>query len=128
MKVLLDTCAFLWLALEPERLSMTAAGVINNPANELHLSDVSVLEIVLKHSAGKLPLPDEPRVWLPSRRAFFGLQSLRLNEPAIFRAGDLPRIHPDPFDRLLAAQALEAGFTMLSPDAPLSALGAARVW
>ena len=128
VRVLLDTCAFLWLALEPERLSKPARKLIDNPSNELFLSDVSVLEIVLKYTAGKLPLPKNPREWIPSRRAFFGLESLGIDETAIFRAGDLPLVHADPFDRLLAAHAIESGLTILSPDTPLSALGAARLW
>lgn len=128
MKVLLDTCVFLWLALEPRRLSSAACEIVNTASNELFLSDVSVLEIVLKHTSGKLPLPEIPRSWIPSRRTFFGLKPLGVDESAIFRAGDLPFVHTDPFDRLLAAQAIESGLSILSPDTPLSTLGSARLW
>jgi PIN domain nuclease of toxin-antitoxin system len=65
MRLLLDTCAFLWLAGQPMKLSAPAVAAINNAQNTLFLSDVSVWEIVLKHAAGKLPLPEPPRVWLP---------------------------------------------------------------
>lgn len=128
MRVLLDTCTFIWLALEPARLSSPAVAVINDPANDLFLSDVSVWEITLKNTAGKLTLPDSPRHWIPSRRSFFGLVPLPIAESHILRTADLPQVHPDPFDRLLAAQSLEAGFTILSPDAALSTLQAARMW
>jgi PIN domain nuclease of toxin-antitoxin system len=128
MRVLLDTCAFLWLALEPARLSKPSVKLINDPANELFLSDVSVWEVTLKHTAGKLSLPDTSRSWIPSRRAFFGLNSFIITEAHILRTADLPLVHLDPFDRLLAAQALESGLTILSPDTSLSVLGAARVW
>lgn len=128
MRVLLDTCAFLWLALEPKRLSPVAVNLINDTANELLLSDVSVWEMTLKHTAGKLPLPGVPRSWIPSRRAFFGLNPVAITEAHILRTADLPLVHPDPFDRLLAAQALETGLTVLSPDTSLSILGAARMW
>jgi len=47
---------------------------------------------------------------------------------AIFRSGELPRVHNDPFDRLLAAQALEEDLTILSPDKPFALLGAPRLW
>lgn len=109
-------------------ISSTAAEAINDPSNELFLSDASILEIVLKHSAGKLPLPGAPRTWIPAKMSFHQLQSLALTHHAVFRSGELPRVHPDPFDRLLAAQAVEEGMTLLSPDTPLSRLGASRIW
>jgi len=129
MRALLDTCTFLWLAFEPARISPAARDVLNDPGNERTLSHASTLEIVLKHRAGKLPLPAPPDEWIPSRRDFFHVQALSMEEPVIFRAGQLPDGHDDPFDRLLAAQALEAKLTLLSPDAPLSTvLGATRIW
>jgi PIN domain nuclease of toxin-antitoxin system len=128
MRVLLDTCTFLWLALPQGKLSAEATRLINAPATSLFLSDVSIWEICMKHSAGKLSLPGIPREWLPSRMAFFGVAELALESPAIYRSGELPRDHADPFDRLLAAQAIESGMTLLSPDTPLSSLGASRVW
>jgi PIN domain nuclease of toxin-antitoxin system len=87
-----------------------------------------VLEIVLKYRAGKLPLPQPPESWIPSRRAFFQLEDLPLCENVIYRSGLLPDLHDDPFDRLIAAHAIESGSTVLSPDTPLSLLGAARIW
>ncbi|MEN3941687.1 type II toxin-antitoxin system VapC family toxin [Prosthecobacter sp. SYSU 5D2] len=128
MNFLLDTCTFLWLALPPGRLSDEATRQLNDPFNRLYLSDVSVWEITLKHSGGKLPLPAAPRLWLPSRLAFYHVHLLPLTHAAIFRSGELPRSHVDPFDRLLAAQAIESGMTLLSPDLPLSLLGASRMW
>jgi PIN domain nuclease of toxin-antitoxin system len=128
VKLLLDTCSFLWLAQQPAMLSTAAVTAIDDPRNDLIFSDVSILEIVLKHSAGKLPLPKSPRVWLPEKIAFHQIDELALNHETILRSGELPRVHPDPFDRLLAAHAIEGGLVIVSPDAPLSALGAARIW
>ena len=128
MRYLLDTCTFIWLALPQGRLSPVAQSIINDPANELYLSDVSVWEICLKHTAGKLPLPDAPRVWLPSRLSFFQITTLPLTHDSYFRSGELPPVHKDPFDRLLAAHAMEVGLIVLSPDEPLAQLGASRVW
>jgi len=128
MKYLLDTCTFLWVSQQTTMLSKAAAAVINDPSNELHVSDVSVWEVVMKHSAGKLPMPDDPRMWIPDKFSHHKFKSLSLKQSAIYRSGELPRVHPDPFDRLLAAQAMEEGMTILSPDAPLSLLGASRVW
>ena len=128
MNALLDTCTFLWLALEPRRISARAVDVLDDPRTVRRLSQVSVLEIVLKHRAGRLPLPSPPESWIPSRRAFFQLEDLPLDESVIYRAGVLPEGHEDPFDRLLAAHAIESGSTLLSPDTTLSLLGAARIW
>lgn len=128
MRVFLDTCTFLWLALEPEKIPSTACAVLDDPAVERCLSRVSVMEIVLKHRAGKLPLPMAPADWIPSRRSFFRITDVEFGERVIYRSGELPGIHEDLFDRLLAAHAIETGATLLSPDAPLSALGAARLW
>ena len=89
---------------------------------------MSVWEIVLKHAAGKLALPEAPRLWVPSRRAFFRVQTLAVSESALFHSGELPKIHSDPFDRLLAAQAIEAALTLLTPDVPIERLGAQRAW
>ena len=125
---MLDTCAFLWLALESERLSEAAATAVNDPANALFMSDVSVWEISLKYSIGKLLLPDQPRLWLPRRLAFFQVQTMPISHKVIFRSGELPRVHNDPFDRLLAALALEENLTILSPDKPLALLGASVLW
>lgn len=128
MKALLDTCTFLWLALEPSRISAAAKDVLDSPRTIRQLSQVSVLEIVLKHRAGKLPLPHPPASWIPSRRTFFQLQDLPLEEAVIYRSGMLQAGHDDPFDRLIAAHAIEAGSTILSPDTPLGFLGASRIW
>ena len=128
MRLLLDTCCFLWLALESGKLSVAATTAVNDPANTLFISDASIWEISLKHSTGKLPLPERPRLWLPRRLAFFQVQTLPISHGIIYRSGELPRVHNDPFDRLLAAQALEEDLTILSPDRPLALLGASTLW
>jgi len=128
MHALLDTCTFLWLAFEPERISAIARKILDDPGTVRRLSQASVLEIVLKYRAGKLPLPEAPDVWIPSRREFFQLEDLPLDERVIYRSGKLPEGHDDPFDRLIAAHAIESGSILLSPDTPLSLLGAARLW
>jgi PIN domain nuclease of toxin-antitoxin system len=128
MRLLLDTCTFLWLTGQPAKLSAPAIAAINNPQNELFLSDTSVWEIVLKHTADKLPLPESPRIWLPKQTAFFQLQPVRISSEAIFKTADLPLVHRDPFDRLLAAQALVDGFKFISPDPPFRAFGVDCLW
>ena len=128
MDLLLDACTFLWMAMPQGKLSVNAAVHLDDRTNNLFFSDVCIWEICLKYSRGKLPLPDEPRRWVTEQLAFHQIKSLPLIQGAIFRSGELPRVHADPFDRLLAAQAIESGMTILSPDTPLSLLGASRIW
>ena len=115
MRLLLDACAFLWLAGQPAKLSAPVVAAINDSRNELFLSDTSIGEIVLKHTAGKLPLPEPPRTRIPKQTAFFQLEPVRITLEALFRSGELPPVHADPFDRLLAAQAMVGGFHFVSP-------------
>lgn len=128
MRLLLDTCAFLWLTLKPGALSFRAAESINDSSNDLFVSDVSVWGIVLKHTAGKLPLPEPPQAWIPKQTAFFQLHSVKITSQALFRSGELPSVHRDPFDRLLAAQALVENFQFVSPDPPFRGFGVNCLW
>jgi PIN domain nuclease of toxin-antitoxin system len=128
MNILLDTCTFLWLASSPKNLSDSAVSLIDAPSNQLYLSDVSIWEIVLKYTTGKLPLPEPPRIWIPKQSVFFQLTSLSINSEALFRSGEIPPLHRDPFDRLLAAQGIVHGLTILTPDSPFADLGATTHW
>jgi PIN domain nuclease of toxin-antitoxin system len=128
MRFLLDTCTFLWVSQQPSMLSKISTAAMNDPGSELYVSDVSIWEITLKHAAGKLPLPGPPRTWIPEKFEYHQFKALSLDHNSIYRSGELPQVHPDPFDRLLAGQAIEAGLTILSPDIPLSSLGASRLW
>ncbi len=128
MNLLLDTCTFLWLAGDPSRLSPAAVEAINEPSNRLLLSDASVWEIVLKHGAGKLSLPAPPRIWIPKQEAFFQLTRQAIEPEAMFLSGELPDFHRDPFDRLLAAQAVAHRLTLVTPDVPMGQLGADTCW
>ncbi len=128
MKLLLDTCAFLWLAGKPSKLSPAAVQAINDPGNDLFLSDASIWEIALKYSKGKLPLPERPRNWIPKQTRFFQIQRVEISQEALLRSGELPPAHPDPFDRLIAAQGLSDSFQIVTPDEPFRIYGASCIW
>jgi PIN domain nuclease of toxin-antitoxin system len=127
-ELLLDTCAFLWLALDPDRIPDKAAAVLNDTRNPRLLSQVSVLEIVLKYRVGKLPLPLPPEMWIPSRREFFSILDIPLSDSVIYQSGHLTSAHPDPFDRLIAAQAMERDCAVLTSDPRIRELGARVIW
>jgi PIN domain nuclease of toxin-antitoxin system len=113
---LLDTCTFVWLCAEPNQLSQTARRAIEDPDSDLVLSDASVLELVLKWSAGKIVLPEPPRTWVERQLATWALRSIPLTRNDTYRASELPDHHRDPFDRLLVAATLAAGAVILTPD------------
>jgi PIN domain nuclease of toxin-antitoxin system len=126
--LLLDTCTLLWLAADPSRLSPDATEALDDEANELWVSDVSTLEIALKWSAGKLTLPTPPRTWFESQVATWELSTIGLRRPDIYRTTELPAHHRDPFDRLLIAQALDRGFTIVTPDEAVVVYPVATLW
>jgi PIN domain nuclease of toxin-antitoxin system len=128
MNLLLDTCSFLWLARHPSQLSPAAVDAINAPSNTLLLSDVSIWEITMKHAAGKLPLPEPPRNWIPKQANFFQLLQQKIDKESLYLSGELPWTHRDPFDRLLAAQSIAHKLTIVTPDQPIADLGAITCW
>ena len=116
MKVLLDTCAFLWITTDDAQLSETARQIFKNPNNEIFLSSVSAWEIIVKNGIGKLPLPSLADEFIASQRIKHEIDSLPLTEKAVFHLNKLPNHHKDPFDRMLICQAIEHDLTILTSD------------
>ncbi len=104
MRVLLDTHAFLWLNGEPERLGDQLA-VLEDPRTELLVSAVSSWEIVVKNGLGRLALPEPPEHYVPERMRRIGARGVAIEHSHALAVAALPRLHRDPFDRLLVAQA-----------------------
>ena len=128
MKVLLDTCTFIWMCAEPDRLSDEVRRLLDEEQTEILFSDVSALEITLKWTAGKLKLPDPPRRWIEDQlRIWFPLQT-PLDRQKMYRASELPLHHADPFDRLLIATALNHDATILTPDTVIHRYPVACAW
>ncbi|MGQ9553151.1 MAG: type II toxin-antitoxin system VapC family toxin [Anaerolineae bacterium] len=116
MRLLLDTHALLWALMEPEKLSAQARALIEEPANTLLVSAASAWEIANKHRLGRLP--EAEAVVRGFRRHLAVLQVIELPisiEHALL-AGSLPGEHRDPFNRMLAAQALIEGVPLLTID------------
>ena len=128
MRLLLDTCTFVWLASEPGRLSARATQTINDHKSVLVLSDVTVWEICLKWQSGKLRLPEPPRTWCENQAGVWHLESLSVTREALYRTTELPSHHRDPFDRLLVAQSLEEGLPLITPDQHIAAYPISVVW
>ena len=128
MNLLLDTCTLIWMVSEPERLSAGASAAIDDPASVLHTSHASLWEIALKHGAGKLAVPDSPRVWWGEQVRSWGLVELPLTADVLLAGSELPSHHKDPFDRVILAQAQIAGLHVVSPDGAFPAYGIALLW
>jgi PIN domain nuclease of toxin-antitoxin system len=119
VKLLLDTQILLWAAGQPKRLSAAARRHLNDPENELFFSAASLWEIAIKRSLGRDDFRVEPRVL---RRALVdnGYIELPITSEHAVSIDSLPDLHKDPFDRLLVAQALTEGITLLTADAQLA--------
>ena len=128
VKLLLDTCVFIWLTQAPEELSPGAKRAINAAENELWLSHASVWEIHLKHLAGKLTLPENPRKWFPQQFATWGIRDRPIDLESLHLTSELPPVHKDPFDRMLVAQARTHRMTLISPDRVFRDYGIRPVW
>ncbi len=116
MKILLDTCTFLWVITNAPQLSNPARELFADPANKVYLSAVSTWEIAIKHALGRLPLPEPPGRFIPEQRQQHGVEALPLEEEATLYLGRLPNHHNDPFDRMLICQAIMHGLVILTPD------------
>ena len=128
MRLLLDTCAFLWIVTGDSHLSPKASKLFRDQANEVFLSSVSAWEIAIKHSLGKLPLPRPPAVLVPDERQRHQILPLALDETAALATAKLPDLHKDPFDRMLVCQAIMGGLTLLTPDPLVTQYPVATVW
>ena len=116
MKLLLDTCTFLWLTNGSEELSPIAIDSFTDPKNEVYLSSVSAWEIIVKYRLGKLSLPLSPDKFIPKERKRHMIARLDLSEQDTCHLLKLPSPHKDPFDRMLVCQAIEHSLTILTPD------------
>src|SRR4051812_44274963 len=105
MRLLLDTHAFLWFITNDGRLPVGAQRDVRDPSNEVFLSVVSVWEVTIKHGLGKLALPEAPETYLPRQRQRHNIASLALDEASVGLLAGLPKLHRDPFDRMLVCQA-----------------------
>lgn len=128
MRLLLDTCTFLWLIADEPRLSGRARELITDPANEAYLSSVSVWEIAVKNALGRLPFPEPVGTFVPAMRAEHGLDPLPLDEESALRVAALPDLHRDPFDRMLVCQAVTAGAVMVTPDELITRYPVRSIW
>ena len=123
MKLLLDTHAAIWLS--QGRAAESLCALYEDPANEIHLSTVSLWEMAIKRSIGKLDLAGDLAVFR-TRLEAEGVRVVPLGADHSLRVERLPWVHRDPFDRVLAATCLVEGWTIASVDAVFDGYGVPR--
>jgi len=128
MKLLLDTCTFLWLITDDDSLSLESRKLFADQTNDVFLSAVSGWEIILKYSLEKLPLPTPPEQFLSTQRSRHNIEALPLGEEATVHLPKLPAFHTDPFDRMLICQAIQHELTILTPDPLITQYAIRTVW
>lgn len=128
MRLLLDTCTFLWMVAEPGRLSDVARAGIVSPENDVFLSAISAWEIGIKHASGRLTLATPPAKLVPSGRDSHGIEPLELTEEAALIAARLPELHRDPFDRALVGQSIAHDLVIVTPDPMIAAYAVRTLW
>jgi PIN domain nuclease of toxin-antitoxin system len=128
MKLLLDTHTFLWVVEGSPNLSATAQAALADPANELFLSVASVWELAIKTGNKKLTLSDPLDVFVGKWTVTYQIALLPIDTPHALAVLGLPDHHRDPFDRMLIAQALVEGMTLVSGDAKFAPYAVPILW
>lgn len=119
MRLLLDTHVFLWYITADPRLTVRVRDMVTSADNEVFLSVASIWEATIKHALGRLPLPEPPATYLPSPRHAHSITSLPIDEDVFPHLEALPAHHHDTFDRILSAQSLQHGLTLVTVDRTL---------
>ena len=119
MKLLLDTHVLLWAAVSPEKLSNGAQALLSDPQNELMFSAASLWEVAIKRGLGRSDFRIDPRIL---RRSLIdnGYTEMPVTGEHAVAIDSLPAIHKDPFDRILVAQSIVEGVTLLTGDSVLA--------
>jgi PIN domain nuclease of toxin-antitoxin system len=119
LRLLIDSNAFIWMVSQPQELSAASREAIVDPANQRFLSVSSVWEIAIKLSIGKLSLPGTLQAAVDG----MGAEMLPITMVHIGRVQTLPFHHRDPFDRMMIAQAIEEGLTIVTRDRVFQSYG-----
>ncbi len=125
--LLLDTHVALWWWRDLRRLSPAARLAIETTST-IFVSAISAFEIGQKWRLGKLPMIDDPALNYPRLMAENRFAALAISDTHSLAAALLPGDHRDPFDRLIAAQALAEGLTVVTRDPAIAAFGCKVLW
>lgn len=128
MRILLDTCTFLWWMTSPDDVPQRTLALLRDPENEVVLSAVTGWEIAIKRTLRRIEIPGTTSAFLTDAIARHDLVVLDVTMHHAVAAGELPLHHKDPFDRLLVAQARLEGLSVASPDRVFRRYGVRTMW
>lgn len=129
MRLLVDTHALIWWWTgNLRRLSSNATAILADRKNTIIMSVATTWEIAAKHRLGKLPEVEDPPKFLPLMVERDMLEVVQISNAHAMLAGGFKSSHGDPFDRILAAQAIIEQVPILSIDDQLDQLGCQRIW
>ena len=112
MKIIIDTHIFLWSLAAPTRIAEHKLNELETPTNIIYVSAITIAEIMIKASIGKLDINFDPReLALQS-----GFELLDFTSQAALLLQDLPFHHKDPFDRMLICQSLFHEYPLMTDD------------
>ena len=112
MKILIDTHIFLWMLSSPEKLNDKRRYELETPVNEIFLSAMSIAELMIKHSIGKILIEFDPLEMAKEMR----IEMLNFSGDHAMLLGQLPLHHKDPFDRMIIAQSIVNRLHLMSDD------------
>ncbi len=112
MNIIIDTHVFLWLLYSPEKIKSSQLEVLQDLDNSLYLSSMSIAEIMIKKSLGKLDVEFQLDFVLPK----LGVSLIDYDAFSALRLASMPFHHQDPFDRMIISQAIENKFYILTAD------------
>jgi len=124
VRLLIDSRALLWWFEASPALSAVARAAMADPGNDVEVSIAALWELTIKTSTGKLTLPADIKTMVVGE----GFSILPITFAHLRRFGALPRLHRDPFDRMMIAQALSDGMPIASCDRAFAAYGVQIVW
>ena len=124
MQLLIDSHAFLWWSDASRTLGSAAHEAIADPANEVLVSVAALWELTIETSSGRLSLPADLETIVANQ----GFAVLSIEFLHLTRLAGLPRLHRDPFDRMMIAQALARGIPIATGDRVFAAYGVQVIW
>ncbi len=128
MNILLDTCAILWLQLEPSRVPASLRQILLRTETRRYSSAAAAWEISIKWSLGKLLLPVPPEAFMHRLRTESLVESLSIDEASALQVAKLPGFHNDPFDRIQISQSIQHSLILATPDPLIRQYAVRTIW
>ena len=128
MRYLLDTHTFYWCDHDPAKLSTAVAAVLLDLANDVFISTINIWEVVVKSALNKLSLQNPINRLVEEQCRVNGFRLLPVEARHVYPLRGLPPHHKDPFDRMLAAQAIADGLVLLTVDAVFTHYPVSTFW